>query len=350
MGKKEVNIVLGHIGNVSCKGDITQFICQDYIEKGNNPLVVKYSGGPNFFNEVESDGIRKKLCYFGGGTFLGIPTLLTSECYINPISFMKEYEDNGKPLFNYQYSTKIVTPYDIAYQNMYYKDMCICHNFANMNGFEGIYATKERCERNDSSIFSRNPEAYLSSVERYYAYKNVGSHDFIDEAKSNTGEFISAMGKMLEERKRGIMVMEELYDTLVFESSYGGLLNDLNFGLKQMHVPYETGPFGLKKYFGEEYSAKITLCHNIVSFDYCNEWKNKTFYSSLERHCIDRYDCKFAFVFSFDGKIKNDDMVFRENFAKWSTNLYKQLGIFDLSFRFIEDGEGNCKYVIGEEI
>lgn len=88
----KVQIVLGSLFGDEGKGATVQYLCQEKINKGIIPLVIRFSGGPQAGHRVMHNGIDHVCSLLGSGVLLGCPTYLHIGVMIDPISLMKEVQ------------------------------------------------------------------------------------------------------------------------------------------------------------------------------------------------------------------------------------------------------------------
>lgn len=86
-----IKVVIGANYGDEGKGLIAEFLCKN----SKAPVVVLSNGGcqrGHTVNNVEK-GIRHVFHHFGSGTIVGAPTLFSSTYLLNPIAYVKEYEE-----------------------------------------------------------------------------------------------------------------------------------------------------------------------------------------------------------------------------------------------------------------
>ena len=111
---KEVKIIVGANFGDEGKGHITDYICSN----AKNPIVIRFNSGAQAGHTVVTkDGRRHVFGHFGAGSFKNIPTFLSQFFVINPLLFIKEYNELRKLGLNPKvYIDKeciISTPYDM---------------------------------------------------------------------------------------------------------------------------------------------------------------------------------------------------------------------------------------------
>jgi adenylosuccinate synthase len=240
----KIQIVLGSLFGDEGKGATVQYLCQEKINKGIVPLVIRFSGGPQAGHRVMHNGIDHVCSLLGSGVLLGCPTYLHKDVMIDPISLMNEIKSLQQfginpQVFVHPYC-RVIYPDDIyrnQNNNKTKKDgTCGC----------GIY-----------ECFKRNLEHpdIFSSI----ACAMVDPKDYVKlfGVKRNTEEFIKAC-KWLDNycHVRRLDEIEDNYSSLIFEGSQG-LLLDMENGFMPNCTPSKVGLNGVP----EEYlqNAEVFL-------------------------------------------------------------------------------------------
>lgn len=85
-----VDIVIGANYGDEGKGLVTDYVCKN----DDNCIVVLNNGGCQRGHTVERmDGKRHVFHHFGSGTLRGVRTYFTKDYYLNPMEFIREYEE-----------------------------------------------------------------------------------------------------------------------------------------------------------------------------------------------------------------------------------------------------------------
>lgn len=230
----KTQIVLGTFFGDEGKGSTVQWLCKEAIDRGEKPLVIRYSGGSQAGHRIVCNGIEHVCSSFGSGTLLGVPTYLNENVMIDPISTKIEFEQLQKqgitPKLYAHPNVSIITPYDVAV-NQADKEV-MSHGSCG----EGIYHTFLRGEKGYKLTLRnaiKNPLWSFGYVSGYY---HVGrNHDW--EKK-----FVNA----LEWLKSFVVIPEEPIDcdTRIFEGSQG-LLLDMDCGFMPHCTPSRVGLNGV---------------------------------------------------------------------------------------------------------
>lgn len=232
---QKVKVVLGALFGDEGKGNTVQWLCQNSLNKGEKPIVVRFSGGPQCGHRVINNNLEHVCSLVGSGVLLGVPTFLGRNVYVDPISLKNEMEilmEKGiTPEVYIDYKCRVITPYDIIQDcddsKVKEHGTCGC----------GIHATFMRNIKYSSDTFNITfalgfPESYLKKVK--------GNWDVdIDNSK-----FIEACSWLCDRIK--VVAEDHLlgYDTLIFEGSQG-LLLDMDNGFMPYCTPSRVGLNGI---------------------------------------------------------------------------------------------------------
>lgn len=306
----EVKIVLGHTFGDEGKGVTVQWLAKKAIEEGKKPVVIRFSGGPQAAHTIFNGGTEHICSSFGSGVLLGVPTLLTSDVFIDPISMKKEYDTlvskGVKPVLIRGYN-RIITPYDViaGRQNAKVIEDGTCG--------KGLYTTFSRYEKSPSIPRMQNvdpdPDLLLALAANYY---NVERNKEYDDM------FRSAYLWMMTETS---MFSSEVFDTAIVEGTQG-LLLDMDRGFYPNVTPSKVGLNGLPEFLlkdaevylvtrtyttrhGNGYEPKVQCPFDLsekhetnVNNEFQGEFKTGALEVGLlnrayERHCIDNYVRKY---------------------------------------------------------
>ena len=226
-------IVLGSLFGDEGKGATVQFLCQEKINKGIIPLVVRFSGGSQAGHRVMHNGIDHVCSLTGSGVLLGCPTYLDKEVMIDPISLMYEVQSLQKfginPTIYIHPLCRVIIPDDIYRNKNNSKTKedgtCGC----------GIFECFDRNRKNPdifSSIFcaAAKPDCYVD----------------LFKIKHNKDLFIEAC-KWVDNycHMRDFEEISEMYGAIIFEGSQG-LLLDMENGFMPHCTPSKVGLNGMR--------------------------------------------------------------------------------------------------------
>lgn len=231
----EVKIVLGYTFGDEGKGVTTQWLCKKAIEEGKKPVVVRFSGGPQAGHTVNNGNVEHVCSSFGSGVLLGVPTILSSQVYVDPIALMKEYDilrmKGLNPSISISDKCRIITPSDILANRA--NEKTLKDGSCGM----GIYPTYLRSFPNMFPIDSfkracESPRAILSRAAMFNSEVDASSYD---------SQFIEACSRLRELEHRS---KSEKADVVIYEGSQG-LLLDMDRGFFPNVTPASTGLNGI---------------------------------------------------------------------------------------------------------
>lgn len=230
-------IVLGTFFGDEGKGSTVQWLCKQAIDRGEKPLVVRFSGGPQAGHRIVNNGIEHICSSYGSGVLLDIDTCLNENVFVDPICIRKEYEvleaKGIIPTLTISFNCRCITPYDV-FSNI--KD---ANNLNNGSCGMGIYQTFKRCKESKYSTLLQaiqDPEKFLEGVREY--------HKFVPE-KEFEDMFIDSIKWLVEHASfyEEPLFLKD-YDTIIYEGSQG-LLLDMNHGFMPNCTPSKVGLNGL---------------------------------------------------------------------------------------------------------
>lgn len=311
------------------KGKTVQYLCQEAINKGLKPLVVRYCSGPQASHTVMYNGITHVCSSFGSGVLLNVPTLIYEECKVavDPIALHAEYDvlvQKGlNPKFHIDGQCSIITPYDVIANR---------NNEDSLNNGTCGCGVWEAINRINQSLCLESiwdcvlyPEQYLYEVRKYY---NVEKQEELES------KFLSDLNWLKDKviSWENSIEYAKKFDVLIYESSQG-LLLDGTFGLKPYITPCELLPekdrdgsfmFSL---FEEEQEVELYLCtrtyttrhgagyipkeSDYIKYPAFEANKNNQYQGqfktgildidminrAIDRHCLDNIEnCKFNLV------------------------------------------------------
>lgn len=239
----KTQIVLGTFFGDEGKGSTVQWLCKKAIDRGEKPLVIRYSGGSQAGHRIVCNGIEHVCSSFGGGTLLGVPTYLNQNVMIDPISTKIELEELQKkgvtPKLIIDPELKIITPYDVIANHS--DKTVLSHGSCG----EGIYHTFKRGIRGKGLTFDKamnNPYNALKEVCSYYDCKPN------DELDNRFVEAIQRLTRFAELQYEDFATRK--FDTLIFEGSQG-LLLDMDCGFMPHCTPSRVGLNGIPQRYLE---------------------------------------------------------------------------------------------------
>lgn len=233
-------IVLGTFFGDEGKGSTVQWLCNEAINRGEKPVVVRFSGGPQAGHRIVYNGIEHVCSSFGSGVLLGVETILNENVYVNPFSIKTECEvlqrKGVTPNITISFDCRCITPYD-QFSNL--KDS---NNLNNGSCGMGIYQTFKRCK--DTPKYSTirqaiaDPEGFLKSSREYHGFEKDEPYESL---------FLESIEWLLENATfYDDTVIFNNYDTIIYEGSQG-LLLDMDCGFMPNCTPSKVGLNGLSE-------------------------------------------------------------------------------------------------------
>lgn len=308
----EVKIVLGHTFGDEGKGVTVQWLCKKAIEEGKKPLVVRFSGGPQAAHTIFNRGTEHICSSFGSGVLLGVPTLLTGDVFIDPISMKNEYDalvSKGITPTLIRGFNRIITPYDIMAGRSDNKVL------SDGTCGRGIYPTFKRYQgdfMHNMGVPMIDPDIILALAANHYGLERDKEYDDM---------FRRAYLWMQTETTVLFPSMLDEYDVWIYEGSQG-LLLDMDNGFYPNVTPSRVGLNGIldsdlqdaevylvtRTYttrHGNGYEPKVPCSFDLsdkhetnVTNEFQGNFKTGALEVGLlnrayERHCIDNYVRKY---------------------------------------------------------
>ena len=230
----KTQIVLGTFFGDEGKGNTVQWLCKESLARGEKPLVIRFSGGPQAGHRVVHNGIEHVCSLIGSGVLLGVPTYLDRNVFIDPVSLKNEYNflvSKGiTPKLTISPECRVITPYDIlsdcSNSKVKSDGTCGC----------GIHATFKRYLSYNANTLLSFDSSCLDGVYCYYETeiaRNEGLDEEFKDALHWIKQFIGEMPSA---------------DTLIFEGSQG-LLLDMDNGFMPHCTPSRVGLNGISEEF-----------------------------------------------------------------------------------------------------
>ena len=238
----EIKVVIGSTFGDEGKGNVVQWLCKQALAEGKKVAVCRYSGGPQAAHTIYHNGIEHICSTYGAGVLLGIPTYLTNNVLVDPISARRERQIlyskgiNSPKIYSNAYCRGCITPYDV-----YYNRHDIQTRIDGTCG-KGINAAYERIKE---KMYSSYPETNLDLSYQYYKLHKQIDIELPEHLKE---EYISSH-KWLNRIAEGGFYMYD-FDVLIFEGSQG-LLLDGKCGFNPHTTPFQVGLNGCLDYIAD---------------------------------------------------------------------------------------------------
>ena len=230
--RPKIKIVIGSTFGDEGKGNVVQWLCKQALNEGKRVVVCRYSGGPQAAHTVCHNRIEHICSTYGSGVLLNIPTYLTYNVLVDPISAKKERQilyskgiSSPKIYYN-PFITKFITPYDVYYNQ---HDIQTLIDGTCGKGINAAY------ERFDKGMFADGAEANLNISYKYYkAFKQID----IELPENLKREYIIAHNWFIRTCEDSFCTTD--FDVLIFEGSQG-LLLDAKYGFNPHTTPSQVG-------------------------------------------------------------------------------------------------------------
>ncbi len=197
----KIKVVIGANYGDEGKGLVTNFLTRKAQENGDKVIVCLSNGGPQRGHTVLQAGERHIFHHFGSGTLSGADTYISRAFFVNPMTFISEYnelyEDNKFKVYIDPYCL-VTTPFDMIINQITsrvfgYKNSCgfgIWETYKNRNRSDKIHNLKwfkdSLEEGNESAIVNYLQNRYLSlKVDVYASVMDKFKEEHNEEIKNN---------------------------------------------------------------------------------------------------------------------------------------------------------------------
>ena len=330
-------IVLGSLFGDEGKGVTTQWLCQQALDAGEKPLVVRFCGGPQAGHTIMHNGVTHVCSTYGSGTLLGIRTYIARTAYFDPICAWNEYqtlcdkigEENVPKLFVNSHC-RVITPWDVLAgrsDDKVVKDgTCGKGLYATFRKYGMVWGEDDKSIFDDATSFG-TAETCWERTKHYYKHllPYAEYSKLMEEAEDFKKMFFDAWTEMwdkieIDDTSGLYIAMDDIgSDHIIFEGSQG-LLLDMERGFYPNVTPSKVGLNGLSPEFlqdadvyfvmrtyltrhGNGYEPRSTPfleqslegkyesnIHNTWQGAFKVGWhEQKLLDQAYERHCIDNY-------------------------------------------------------------
>lgn len=304
-------------------------------------VVIRFNGGSQAgHNVLTPDNKHHTFGHFGSGSFLGLPTYLTSDFICNPIIFRKEYEELERlmgeaPIVYLHKNAMVTTPYDMLcnqiIENIRDKNR---HGSCGLginatvlryeNDIDNIYYNMINCDSdNIMNILSKAKNYTIIELSKYCSSHHVNySDNSLTKLLINDEDIIRAYLKDLKFMKDHTIIVDssdkvyERFSNLIFEGAQGLMLDRYNKAYRPYLTTSRTGTTNIKK------ELDIIANYDIVrSIDLCIDYCTRCY---MTRHGSGRFDSEF------DSHTVNNEHVnyYKSNNQNISLSVYPSLFIF----------------------
>lgn len=236
----KIKIVIGSTFGDEGKGNVVQWLCKQALDAGKKVAVIRYSGGPQAAHTIYYNGIKHICSSYGAGVLLNIPTILSNDVLIDPISMQKERHEliskgiKSPKIILDSFCPYIITPFDVYFNQQDLKTL----NDGSCG--KGINAATQRISY---GYYSYDPLKNWNAAKRYYKEKHSLNIELSNELKQT---YINAHNWLNRTAQRYFDYYD--FDELILEGSQG-LLLDGDFGFNPHTTPSKVGLNGCLKYY-----------------------------------------------------------------------------------------------------
>ena len=236
----KIKIVIGSTFGDEGKGNVVQWLCKQALDAGKRVAVIRYSGGPQAAHTIYYNEIKHICSSYGAGVLLNIPTILSSNVLIDPISMQKERHEliskgiKSPKIILDSFCPHIITPFDVYFNQQDLKTL----NDGSCG--KGINAATQRISY---GYYSSNPLENWNVAKRYYEDKHSLNIELPNELKQT---YINAHNWLNRTAQRYFDYWG--FDELILEGSQG-LLLDGDFGFNPHTTPSKVGLNGCLTYY-----------------------------------------------------------------------------------------------------
>lgn len=238
--KPKIKIVIGSTFGDEGKGNVVQWLCKQALDAGKRVAVIRYSGGPQAAHTIYYNGIKHICSSYGAGVLLNIPTILSSNVLIDPISMQKERHEliskgiKSPKIILDSFCPHIITPFDVYFNQQDLKTL----NDGSCG--KGINAATQRIS---DGYYSYNSLENWNASKRYYKDKHSLNIELSNELKQI---YINAHNWLSRTAQRYFNYYD--FDELILEGSQG-LLLDRDLGFNPHTTPSKVGLNGCLTYY-----------------------------------------------------------------------------------------------------
>ena len=236
----KIKIVIGSTFGDEGKGNVVQWLCKQALDVGKKVAVIRYSGGPQAAHTIYYNGIKHICSSYGAGVLLNIPTILSSNVLIDPISMQKERHEliskgiKSPKIILDSFCPHIITPFDVYFNQQDSKTL----NDGSCG--KSINATTQRIF---DGYYSNDPLGNWNAAKRYYKDKYSLNIELSNELKQI---YINAHNWLNRTAQRYFDYRD--FDEFILEGSQG-LLLDGDFGFNPHTTPSKVGLNGCLTYY-----------------------------------------------------------------------------------------------------
>lgn len=277
----DIKVVVGANFGDEGKGLMTDYFCHQATSKKKSCIVVMSNGGAQRGHTVNLlDGKRHVFKHFGSGTMVGADTYCPTEFILNPMEFVKEYEDllqlGYRPRVFVEHLCRWTTPFDMIINQIV---EAVREDKKHGSCGMGIWETVYRYQTKPvlwtifefDSLSHDSKVAYLQNIRDAYLPARLQEHGvkdiptewqeilkspiLIDHYIEDVHTFVSIVTKVT----RPIL---NRYDSVVFENGQGLLLDENCTFYGDNTTPSNTGILNARRRINAQFDdATVEFCY-----------------------------------------------------------------------------------------
>lgn len=277
----DIKVVVGANFGDEGKGLMTDYFCHQATSKKKSCIVVMSNGGAQRGHTVNLlDGKKHVFKHFGSGTLTGADTYCPSEFILNPMEFVREFADLQQlfisPVVYVESLCRWSTPYDmIINQAVETAREDKKHGSCGMGIWETVYRWSVQPDLYTIYEFNKLPHFmkvdYLKRIRDNWLPKRLKEHgvtsipgewkDIVD-SDFLIENFIEDVKVFCNKTIRVCRPILNTYDTVVFESGQGLLLDENMTFYGDNTTPSNTGIYNACKRINTQFSdANVEFCY-----------------------------------------------------------------------------------------
>ena len=277
----DIKVVVGANFGDEGKGLMTDYFCHQATSKNKSCIVVMSNGGAQRGHTVNLlDGKKHVFKHFGSGTLVGAHTYCPSEFILNPMEFVRELKDLQQlfvsPVVYVEALCRWTTPYDmIINQIVEAARGDKKHGSCGMGIWETVYRWKVQPDLYTIYEFNQLPfdskVEHLKRIRDNWLPKRLKEHG-VSDVPSEWKEIVASdflIHNFIEDvrifctnTRRVVYPVLKKYDSVVFESGQGLLLDENMTFYGDNTTPSNTGIFNACKRINTQFdTANVEFCY-----------------------------------------------------------------------------------------
>lgn len=277
----DIKVVVGANFGDEGKGLMTDYFCHQATSENKSCIVVMSNGGAQRGHTVNLfDGKKHVFKHFGSGTLVGAHTYCPSEFILNPMEFVRELEDLQQlfvsPVVYVEALCRWTTPYDmIINQIVEAARGDKKHGSCGMGIWETVYRWKVQPDLYTIYEFNQLPfdskVEHLKRIRDNWLPKRLKEHG-VSDVPSEWKEIVASdflIHNFIEDvrifctnTRRVVYPVLKKYDSVVFESGQGLLLDENMTFYGDNTTPSNTGIFNACKRINTQFdAANVEFCY-----------------------------------------------------------------------------------------